>query len=261
MISLPQLRQTVESAPATEYHCQENLNLYSSPELASLATQALAGRQLKILSFAAEAPVTEAAAIRVCLCEDDYPGWLAIEDLDLLELAETPYQPIALSESDVRARTQAAIAYTHSALSQPNRYLWGGTVPPHYDCSGLMQSAFVSAGVWIPRDAYQQAAYTRSALPDTWLASVPDHLPETWFNQLESGDLIFFGSSERITHVGLYLGDGYYIHSSGKHQGRNGIGIDSLRSLDDPVSHAYFRQLRGAGRVLTSYQPTGMPMK
>ena len=46
------------------------------------------------------------------------------------------------------------------------------------------------------------------------------------FEELLPGDLVFFGSTEKATHVGLYLGEACYIHSSGQKQGRNGIGID-----------------------------------
>jgi cell wall-associated NlpC family hydrolase len=72
---------------------------------------------------------------------------------------------------------------------------------------------------------------------------------------LIAGDLIFFGTPEKATHVGLFLGDHCYIHSSGKDQGRNGIGIDELSATGDRVSQTYFSQLRGAGRVISSYQP------
>jgi cell wall-associated NlpC family hydrolase len=68
------------------------------------------------------------------------------------------------------------------------------------------------------------------------------------------GDLIFFGSPAKATHVALYLGDGRYIHSSGQDQGRNGIGLDSLTDRSEPVSQTYYGQVRGAGRVVQSYQ-------
>ncbi|WP_348982561.1 C40 family peptidase [Oscillatoria acuminata] len=75
-------------------------------------------------------------------------------------------------------------------------------------------------------------------------------------DQLQSGDLVFFGPSEKATHVGLYLGEGRYIHSSGKNGGRNGIGIDVLaENSDEPVSRHYYQQFRGAGRVCKSYLP------
>ncbi|NEQ28771.1 MAG: C40 family peptidase [Microcoleus sp. SIO2G3] len=218
---------------AIEYQCQDNLNLYDSPDLKSLATQAIAGRQLRIVSSPA------AAAVAVQLCEDDYPGWVAIEDLDLIEPAAESYAAIALDEAEIAARLPQVIAYAEAAMRQPNHYLWGGTIGPNYDCSGLMQAAFLAAGIWLPRDAYQQADFAQRI----------DRA------DLRSGDLVFFASGDRITHVGLYLVADQYIHSSGKDQGRNGIAIDLLSESTDAIGQAYFRQFHSAGRIVASYQP------
>jgi cell wall-associated NlpC family hydrolase len=214
-----------------QYQCLTNLNLYDSPECISLSTQAATGRHLRITSNHQD------TAIEVCLCEDDYPGWLSLEDLQFLQPAETVYQPQFISSAAIQQHIPAVIAFTHAAKAQNNYYLWGGTVAPNYDCSGLMQAAFKSVCIWLPRDAYQQEAFTQ-----------PVDITE-----LQLGDLIFFGTPHKATHVGLYLGDGYYIHSSGKDQGRNGIGIDQLSEQGDKVSLAYYQQLRGAGRVVNSY--------
>jgi cell wall-associated NlpC family hydrolase len=218
------------------YLTQVDLNLYDSPDLKRLATQAAAGRFLQIESSANRA---EAAAIAVTLCEDDYPGWLAIQDLDQLIATETTYQPAVWTQAEIAAKLSEVIAFTHKAMAQPNHYLWGGTVAPNYDCSGLMQAAFASVGIWLPRDAYQQEAFAQP---------IP-------IAQLQPGDLVFFGSPEKATHVGLALGEGCYIHSSGQEQGRNGIGIDVLSEDGDLISRNYYRQLRGAARVTASYQP------
>jgi cell wall-associated NlpC family hydrolase len=268
MVSIAELEAMFHANPLGEYQCRANLNLYSTPELAGLATQAVAGRQLRILAFdlpptedfAAIAPQSN-LALPVCLCEDDYPGWLAVEDVDLLDAADMPYRSIALSRTEIESRLPEVLTYAHQAMRQPNHYLWGGTVGANYDCSGLMQAAFLSAGIWLPRDSYQQADFTRPALAQTWLDQVPEELPQTWLDAVEPGDLIFFGTPERINHVGLYLGDGRYLHSSGKDKGRNGIGIDVLSSNGDDVSRAYYALLRGAGRVMESYRATGTPMK
>ena len=48
------------------------------------------------------------------------------------------------------------------------------------------------------------------------------------FDELKMGDLIFFGT-KKVSHVALYLGDGKYIHSSGKEIGNNGIGINYIK--------------------------------
>lgn len=217
-----------------QYRCRVELNLYASPDLTGLVTQAATGRYLSLDSM----QKTE-TAIAVCLCEDDYPGWLPRTDTALLELAAAPYQPRQLTEAEIRSRVSVAIEFAQAAMAQPNVYLWGGTVAPNYDCSGLMQAAFLAAGIQLPRDAYQQEAFVQPI-------AIPDLIP---------GDLVFFGTPQKATHVGLYLGDDRYIHSSGKDQGRNGIGIDRVSGANDPISQRYHAQLRGAGRVVASYQP------
>lgn len=215
-------------SPFVEYICQTDLNIYDSPSCSRLATQAKVGRYLKVLPNEAE------MAISVCLVEDNYPGWLLKTDLKWLEKAETAYQAIAFSPAEIQNKLPEIIAFTQNAMKQPNFYLWGGTVGPNYDCSGLMQAAFAAAGIWIPRDAYQQEAF----------------LEKVTFTDLQPGDFIFFGNTEKATHVGLYLGNGCYIHSSGEKLGRNGIAIDQLWDQGDEVSKGYYQQLRGFGRVV-----------
>lgn len=248
MVSISDLQAALDAGQFLECQCQSNINLYASPALQGLVTQAVAGRQLRILPLPSENQgKIRGTAIRVRLCEDDYPGWLPLEDLDLLDVAETPYEGIVLSETEIQARIPQVIAYTQTAMGQVNRYLWGGTVGPNYDCSGLMQTAFAVAGIWLPRDSYQQEAFTQ-----------PIHFADKAAEKiaaLQPGDLVFFGTPERTNHVGLHLGDGYYIHSSGREKGRNGIGIDLLSEEGDTVSRSYYSLIRGAGRVIASYQP------
>ncbi|WP_250122913.1 C40 family peptidase [Chroococcidiopsis sp. CCMEE 29] len=230
MVSFEQLQASIE------YQCRTNLNLYDSPSCTRLATQAAAGRHLRVLSLP-ENP----AAVEVCLCEDDYPGWLLLQEINELEPAVTPYQAIALSTAEISTRLPGVISFTQWAMQQPNYYLWGGTVGPNYDCSGLIQAAFASVGIWLPRDAYQQEAFTQSIA----------------IEELQPGDLVFFGSDQKATHVGLYLGEQSYIHSSGKEMGRNGIGIDRLSEQGDEITQSYYRQLRCCGRVVKCYKPHG----
>lgn len=217
-----------------EYQCQTLLNLYDSPECDRLATQAAVGRYLRVF----ELPKNSADSVYVCLCEDDYLCWLSGSDIGGLELAATNYTAIALDTTEISTCLPNVIKFTHQAMQQPNYYLWGGTTAPNYDCSGLIQAAFANSGIWLPRDAYQQEAFTQS---------IP-------IEELLPGDLVFFGV-DKATHVGLYLGSGFYIHSSGQEMGRNGIGIDSLAELADPVSQSYYRQFRSCGRVVKCYQP------
>lgn len=89
-------------------------------------------------------------------------------------------------------------------------YLWGGTSTKGVDCSGFTKTVYLLNGMMLNRDANQQAE-----------EGVPVEQGEN-FGNLKKGDLLFFGrkgengESERIVHVGLYLGKQEYIHSSGK---------------------------------------------
>lgn len=235
MVTLAQLPDLLTANPQQEFRCDANLNLYDAPTRERLATQAVLGRHLRITRC--PTPGDAPAAIAIELCEDNYPGWLAAADLAALSPAIECYRPIALTRAEIFPRLPQVITFARAAMRQPNTYLWGGTVGPNYDCSGLIQSAFAAQGIWLPRDAYQQEAFVQPI-------ALEDAAP---------GDLVFFGSSERCTHVGLYLGDRRYLHSSGKSQGRNGIGVDVLAATGDAVSQTYWQQFRGVGRVTRSY--------
>ncbi len=89
-------------------------------------------------------------------------------------------------------------------------YLWGGTSAKAVDCSGLVKMVFFSQALILARDASQQA-----------LQGEPVDFKDR--DNLLPGDLLFFGrSAQRIVHVGIYLGEGQYIHASGRVQ-INGI--------------------------------------
>jgi cell wall-associated NlpC family hydrolase len=216
------------------YRAKANLNLYSSTELNSLATQAAAGRLLRL----PEGEMVREEPLWVTLVEDDYPAWLDPADEAVLAPTEEKYRYEMVSEAEIQARIPEVIAFTEAAYKTPNEYLWGGTIAPNYDCSGLMQAAFLSQGIQLPRDAYQQEGFVQPVA----------------LENLQVGDLVFFGPPEKAKHVGLYLGEGRYIHSSGKDIGRNGIGIDELRLDGEEVSRNYFSQWRTGGRVVESYR-------
>jgi hypothetical protein len=223
----------INLSTTNEYRCRVDLDLYSSPICQGLATQAAINRHLRIESLT----LTE-QAIPIRLCEDDYPAWLKLEDIEQLELTTDIYQPVKIDRAVIASRIPEIIAFAQSAMKVPNHYLWGGTVAPNYDCSGLMQAAFQSQGIWLPRDSYQQEALIEQISIDLMLP----------------GDLIFFGTPAKTDHVALHLGGLQYIHSSGIQMGRNGIGIDILTDdTEDPVSCGYYAKLRCCGRVMASY--------
>ncbi|NJK29660.1 MAG: C40 family peptidase [Acaryochloris sp. RU_4_1] len=241
------LKAQISVHPSTEYRINQNLDLFDTASLSTLATQAWSGRQLKFCC-SPELNLKEQRALPVRLCEDEYPGWIDLQSLVFLQPAEHPYRPVSLTPEHVSARLPQVMAFMQTALQQANVYLWGGTLGPNFDCSGLMQRAFAQAGIWLPRDAYQQEAFTQPLVnPGTSAADL--------VSVLQPGDLIFFGLAEKANHVALYLGESQYIHSSGTDQGRNQIGIDYLSAQGDLVTQTYYSQIRGAGRVISSYQP------
>jgi hypothetical protein len=215
------------------YRSLADINIYDSPQLDRLATQMAKGRYLQVL---ASEPNSQEQFLKIQLLEDDYAGLLDRQDFEKLELSDRKSYlanllPI-LSNKEICDRIPNVITFVQQAMATPNAYLWGGTVAPNYDCSGLMQAAFASVGVWIPRDAYQQEAFGE-----------PVDLTE-----IQIGDLIFFGNPLKATHVGIYIGNGEYIHSSGKEYGHNRIAVSQLAGIDQ-VSQWYNQQLRGAARI------------
>jgi peptidoglycan DL-endopeptidase CwlO len=100
---------------------------------------------------------------------------------------------------EASAAAQSAISYAEQQLGKP--YVWGGTGPAGYDCSGLVYAAYASAGITIGRTTYQ------------WRQDGPV-VP---LSDLEPGDLLFYAGSDGTAtdpgHVVLYLGGGQIIQA------------------------------------------------
>jgi gamma-D-glutamyl-L-lysine dipeptidyl-peptidase len=117
-------------------------------------------------------------------------------------------------------------------------YLWGGASSKAADCSGFVKLVYYAQGIILARDASQQARYG-------------EPIDFNDINNLQPGDLLFFGSSpERITHVGIYLGKGDFIHSSGR------VHISSI--IPGDPKYVSERINRAACRILTSLNTEGI---
>ncbi|MFG3096100.1 NlpC/P60 family protein [Streptomyces sp. NPDC048202] len=101
--------------------------------------------------------------------------------------------PIGRATPAPDSRASAAVAYAYRKLGSP--YVWGATGPNAFDCSGLIQAAYRSAGISLPRTTYAQINAGRRVSR----------------SQLRPGDLVFFYSG--ISHVGMYVGNGRMIHA------------------------------------------------
>lgn len=99
-------------------------------------------------------------------------------------------------------------------------YMWGGTSLKAVDCSGFTKSVYYLNGVILARDASQQC-YTGDNVDISQYVDNGKYERASLEN-LKTGDLIFFGTKataekkERISHVGIYIGNGIFIHSAGK---------------------------------------------
>ncbi len=82
-------------------------------------------------------------------------------------------------------------------------YKWGGNGPYNYDCSGFTKEVFERNGIDIPRNSWKQAKVGE----------------KVGIKRLEKGDLVFFTSKHhtKVDHVGIYLGQGKFIHASRFH--------------------------------------------
>lgn len=123
-------------------------------------------------------------------------------------------------------------------------YLWGGTSVKGFDCSGFAKTVFRLNGIELPRDTDQQA-------------QVGTPVPiDADYTQVRKGDLLFFGTAatadrpERISHVGIYLGEGEFIHESGL------VRRNSLVPTSPIYSESLRKRLLQVKRVLPPLQPT-----
>ena len=137
---------------------------------------------------------------------DGRVGW--VDGADIAELSQWSQQGFSAAQIEKTARRMMG-----------SGYLWGGTTTKVTDCSGLTKVSYLSNGIILQRDASQQALTGKIMKKGT-----------DW-HQYETGDLLFFGNEKtgRVTHVGLYLRDGKYIHCSGQ------VKINSL----DPTASDY----------------------
>jgi len=154
---------------------------------------------------------------------DGRMGFIAARDVSLFTFRET--LPLSLplkSPSDW-------ISFGKRFLGAP--YTWGGTTPLGFDCSGLMTRIFSEHGVTLRRNSYEQA------FQDSRLVPVA-------FEKLQPGDLLFFGTEDKIDHEAMWIGDGTVLQST-----RHNVPGVQITPFDSPFLKPLFRYARRLKKI------------
>ena len=164
-------------------------NIYREPDVTLHAPMLTAPFETR-LEFAAFQP-DDQRWLQVRL-PDERIGWIQHGDVELRSLTPATRRnihPLSVAEMVVLGKRFLGLPYT-----------WGGRSSFGYDCSGFVQMLMRQRGYYIPRDADVQAE---------WSGFVPVKRAE-----LRAGDVLFFGSEGKITHTGMYVGKGQFIHAT-----------------------------------------------
>ena len=133
---------------------------------------------------------------QLLVVEEVNHDWFKVQ---LVNTSEAFIQKGDLLSSATRLDLQQMCELSSQFIGLP--YTWGGRSSFGYDCSGFVQMLYRQMGIFLPRDSKDQANWKGFQS-----ISLEDLMP---------GDLIFFGSSEnKISHVGMYLGNNEFIHAT-----------------------------------------------
>lgn len=148
--------------------------------------------------------------------------------------ASTAVAAVAVPAPTGLTGTPLAMAVVETALgAMGTPYSWGGSSSNGFDCSGLIQYAYRAHGIALPRTSADQARQGTAV--------------ERELSLLAPGDILTFSSGaggDKVSHVGLYLGGGEFIHSA-----TNGVQ-KSVLSSTDPYGRWWWDRWVGARRVI-----------
>ncbi len=121
-------------------------------------------------------------------------------------------------------------------------YMWGGTSSKTFDCSGFTKTVYFLNGLILERDASQQINHGLEVSSDTT------------FDQLQPGDLLFFGSKtpQRVIHTGIWIGNHLVIHASGL------VKQESIVSSKEPFSSYLSETYLETRRMIGHHSETGI---
>ena len=219
-----------------------NISGYQNETGNNLVTEIVKNRIFRLIYPSLYQSKNKLSRILVQFYEDGYICWINLQNLSI-EKYVSKNSFVETDESSIQEKIPLILNWIKDQSKVKNKYLWGGTLGPNFDCSGLIQTAFLNHEIYIPRDSYQIKSFCRHLF----------NFSENNYS-LKEGDILFFGNKKKCDHVGIYKGDGCYYHSSGIEYGRNGIGIDTLLETNDKISLYYQSKLISAGRITKSYR-------
>ncbi len=190
-------------------------HVYSSPSftMARPLLSAPVGARMSFSDFLEGKEGESYSWVRVAL-PDGREGYMAARDVALVSFEENP--PLRSPSS--------WIAFGKRFVGAP--YTWGGTTPLGFDCSGLVQRIFSEHGVTLKRNSYEQAFQDEALVPVS-------------FDALRPGDLLFFGTENRIDHEAIWIGDGTVLQST-----RHNVPGVQITPFDSPFLKPLFRYAR-----------------
>jgi SH3-like domain-containing protein len=150
--------------------------------------------------------------------------------------SENIAKPLSEWRKDLKQDAESLIQTAYTMMGFP--YMWAGTSSKGMDCSGYIRNIYIMHDMIIPRDASQMVKVGQH------IDIAPD------FSNIEPGDLIFFGRKatperkEGVSHVGMYLGNGRFIHSQGN------VHVSSLKPEDELFDEMNLNRLLYAVRIL-----------
>ena len=145
------------------------------------------------------------------LMSDRSTGWIPTKYLKFTDI-KVDISTQVVTNNDYEGSASGRYNSNNPAVSQAlswlgTRYVYGGTTRRGIDCSSLVQHSFAAIGKRLPRTAAEQSKIGQA---------VPTPL-ENPGRYLQPGDRLYFSASgTRVDHTGLYMGDGKFVHASGR---------------------------------------------
>lgn len=164
----------------------------------------------------------EAASLTAQMNGQEYSGTMDPDEI---------YQQYVVESGEEAKTPEGAEIVKYTLKFNGGRYVWGGASPETgFDCSGLMYYVYGKFGYSIQRTASYQYNYSGTPVD---------------FDALQAGDMVFFHNpkTSEIGHVGMYIGDGLFVHAASS---KSGIKVSSLYST------YYSSVYAGAKRIIDS---------